>query len=167
MVYSPELHNIYSRAVVDNLFGYWATTQADALTWAGDGSLKAIKKFSDSVANRSVPVFPAASFSDDSEAVDYAGDVITALYQPAFEFMVTNSDPDEAVRQSRIYAKAFTSMILNCPKTTLLASTGATVSILEDMTVAFDPIRADEEQVDFMQLFQIRPTFRFTAGAFE
>jgi hypothetical protein len=166
MVYTPEWNTINSRAIVENLFAYWATNQADALTWAGDGSLKAIKKFSDSVANRAVPVFPAAAFSDDSEAIDFAGDLITALYQPSFEFMVTNPNPDEAVRQSKVYVKAFTSMIVNCPEATLLSGTSATKSIIEDMTVAFDPIRADEEQIDFMQLFQIRPTFRLEASAF-
>lgn len=163
-MWTPTQNTINARAIPDNLFAFFAANQADAFTWAGDGSLKPVKKFSDSVANRSAPVFPAMAFSDDADAVDYTGDVLDGAYQLTLEFMITNSDPDEAVRQSRIYAKAFVSMLVNCPDATLIANTGANTTVIEDVTVGFDPIRSDEEQIDFMQLFQIRATIRLNAG---
>jgi hypothetical protein len=168
MVYTPRFNTINSRVIVDNLLTYWLANQADAFTWAGDSSLKTLKKFEASVTDRSVPVFPAVTFADDSEAIDYAGDTVIALYQPAFNVMITNADPDEAVRQAWLYSKALTSLLINCPKSTLAANTGAAASatIIEDMATAFDPIRADEEQIDFMQLFQIRPTIRLEGSAF-
>ena len=166
MAWTPTLNTINARVIPDNLFAFFATNQADAFTWAGDSSLKLVKKFSDSVANRSDPVFPAMSFSDDSSAEDFTGDMNVALYQPTFEFMVTSLDPDEAVRESRLYAKAFASMILNCPEATLLAGTSAAKAIVEDMTISYDPIRADEDQIDFMEMFHIRPTIRLEASAF-
>jgi hypothetical protein len=137
-------------------------------TWAGDGTLRPIKKFSDSVANKAVAVFPAISFSDDADAMDLAGDTVVTAYQVSFELMVNDPDPDEAVRQARIYTRAIVSMIVNCPLATLAANTDATATatIIEDITVSFDPIRSDQRQVDFMQLVRITPVFRLEGSAF-
>jgi hypothetical protein len=168
MAWTPTYNTINARVIPENLFAFFVANQDDALTWAGDGSLKPIKKFSDSVANRTVSVFPAISFSDDADAQDLAGDTNITGYQVSFELMVTDPSPDEAVRAARVYTKAIVSMIVNCPKATIAANTGATpgATIIEDITVGFDPIRSDEDQVDFMQLVRITPTFRLDGSAF-
>lgn len=161
MVWSPSFAVINARAIPDNLFAYFATNQADALTWAGDSSLKPIRKFSASVANRAVPAYPSMAFSDDNDAVDYSGTVLQGAYSLTLEFSIQNQDPDTAVTQARKYAAAFVSMIRNCPQATYASGTGAVAdqSVIDSIECGFDPIRSNEKQNDFLQVFQIRVTY--------
>lgn len=162
MTWTPTLAILTPRAIPVNLLTYVtdATRQADALTWAGDGSLKLIKKFSNSVANRTVPVFPSIAFSDDNDAQQLSEDVINAAYSFTFEVSIQNADPDTAVTNARVYDKALRSMIVNCPAATMAASTGGTVAAATILTIetGFEPIKTNEKQNDFLQQFQIRVT---------
>lgn len=167
MPWTPEETVIHARAIPDNLFAYFAANQADAFTWAGDSSLKPVKKFSNSVADRTKPVYPSMAFVDDNDAADYAASTATqGVYRVTFELSIQNQNADTAVSQARTYAKAFLSMVLNCPKATYAANTGAlaTASSVDLVECAFDPIRTNDKQNDFLQVFQIRVTYLLQAG---
>lgn len=153
---------ITPRAVPVNLLTYVtdSTRQTDALTWAGDSSLKLIKKFSNSVANRAIPVFPSIAFSDDNDIQEFGEDVIQAAYSFTFEVSIQNADPDTAVTNARVYDKALRSMIRNCPDATIISGTGALPGAsLITIETGFEPIKTNEKQNDFLQQFQIRVTY--------
>lgn len=172
MVWNPQYTVINSRAIADNLLTYFATNQADALTWAGGGSLKPFRKFSNSIANRAVPVYPAIAFSDDNDAVDYTGDVTEGAYSLTFEVSIdkaTANDSnaaDTVVTDARLYAIAIVSMIRNCPLATLAANTGALAggTVIETIECGFDPIRSNDARNEFLQVFQVRTVFRLMQG---
>lgn len=166
MTWTPKLAVITPRAIPVNLLTYVtdATRQGDALTWAGDGSLKKIKTFSNSVANRAIPVFPSIAFSDDNDAQSFENDITLTAYSCTFEVSIQNSDPDTAVTNARVYDKALRSMILNCPDATLISGTGAiNGASLLTMETGFEPIKTNEKQNDFLQQFQIRVTYALRA----
>lgn len=172
MPWTPTRTVIYARAIPENLLTYFETNQADALTWAGGGSLKPIRRFGNSVANRAVPVYPSIAFYDDNDAVDYTTDLALAGYSCTFELMIAKAKADDAdaantvVTDARKYARAYLSMILNCPNATLAANTGthANAATVETIECGFDPIRTNDKQNEFLQAVQIRATFRLQAA---
>lgn len=168
MTWTPQFKVLNARAIPDNLLAYIATNQADALLWANGTALRPIQQFSNSVANRAVPVYPAISFANDSDAEDYTQDFLPGVYSVVFEVMIQNSDPNTAVSEARSYAKAIKSMIRNCPNSTLTANTGANANsaVLESIETEFAEIKTNEMQNDFMQSFQLRAIFTLTAEAF-
>ena len=174
MVYTPTRNLLTPRVIPDNLLTYCldGTRQRDALDWAlGSSSAatyKLIKKFSASVANRTTPVFPSIAFAEDSDAQDVSGDVIPGAYSVTFEISIQNANPDTAVTQSRVYQKAFASMMLNCPAATIGENTGGTVgaTTVQLIEIGFDQIKTNEKQNDFLQQFQIRLTISLTGSAY-
>lgn len=165
MAWTPTLAVIKTRGVAANLLAYITdgTRQTDAYTWAGDAALRTIKTVSNSVASRTTPFYPAIAFSDDNDAQDFTNDIINAAYSCIFEVSIQNADPDAAVVQARKYAAAIASMIVNCPKATLTANTGAVDASLNTIETGFEPIKTNEMQNDFLQVFQIRVTFTLYA----
>ncbi len=165
MPWTPSLSIVLSRAIATNLLTYFAANQVDALTWAGGVNLKPIAKFADSTADRTAPVYPAISFLSDNDAVAYGDDLLSAGYNVVFELMIQNPNPNTAITDARIYAKAFVSMIVNCPATSLEVNTGATPRsvVLQSVDTGFDPIKTNDNQTDFMQQFQVRATYTLFA----
>lgn len=150
-----------ARAIPLNILAFIQSDQESYL----ESGLKLIKNVSQTVANRSVPYYPSIAFLDDNDAKDYSGDVIQAVYSATFEISVTSDDPDDAVTQARKYEAAVESMILNCP--TLTTDTGAIAASINTLESGFDPIKTNDQQNEFLQVFQIRATWLLTAGAYE
>ncbi len=169
MAWTPTKAIITPRAIPENLLTYVtdSTRQTDALTWAGDSSLKLLKKYNSHVFANTTPVFPAIAFNDDNDAQDVSEDVIDGAYSFVFEVSIQTSTPDTAISQARTYDKAIRSMIVNCPAATIGANTGySSISILTIET-GFERLKAHESQANnFLQQFQIRVTMLITAGAF-
>lgn len=170
MVWAPANKTIYSRAVASNLLAYFAdaTRQADAIAWAHGSALRPFQNISNSIANRAVPVYPSIAFADDDEAQDPTGDILLSAYSVTFELLIQNSDPGIAVTEARSYAKAVVSMILNCPLSTLAASTGANVNATsqEGFETAFEEIKTNDIQNDFLQTVKIKAAFVLRASAY-
>lgn len=147
--------------MADNLMAYFEANQVAALALVGGSALKPLQQFSDSVANRSTPVFPAIAFRDDNDTVDYSQEVLAGGYSVTFELMVQNADPDTAVAQSRIYMKAIKLMIRNIPDATLIANTNAAANktFLDSIEGTTDVIRANATQNDFLQMLTITARF--------
>ena len=168
MAWTPANKTIDAQVIADNLLAYFAANQVEALAWASGSTLKPFKNFSATVANRSVPVYPAIAFSDDNDAVDYAADNLQAAYSVTFEVMIQNADPSTAIQQARLYLKAIVSMIRNIPHATLSANSGAVdnATTLQTIETGFEPIKSNETQTDFLQMFQVRATFALMASAY-
>lgn len=154
--------------MADNLMAYFEANQVAALALVGGTLLKPLQQFSDSVANRTTTVYPAIAFRDDNDAVDYSQEVLSGGYSVTFELMIENQDPDEAVRQSRIYLKAVKLMIRNIPDATLISNTGAAANktFLDSIEAGTDPIRANEDQTDFLQMLTVKANFGLMAAGF-
>lgn len=169
MAWTPTLAILTPRAIPTNLLTYVtdATRQADALTWAGGTSLKAFKTFAQSVANRAIPVYPSIAFRDDNDVQEFDGDVISCAYSCVFEVSIQNASPNTAVTQARTYQDAICSMIANCPQSTLIANTNAVRATLVGLECGFEPIKTNDKQNDFLQVFQIRAAYFVTSGQYE
>lgn len=168
MAWTPAHAIINTRAIAANLLTYFETNQVDALTWANGGTpLKSFQRIENSIGNMNEPVYPAIMFSQDNDVADYTETLVDGAYSVTFELMVTNSDPNTAVTQARVYEAAVKSMVRNCPQSTYTASTGALASsaVLRTLEAGFDPIKSNEMRNDFMQQFQIRATYTLTASA--
>lgn len=166
MPYTPTFTVLHTRAIADNLLAYVATNQADALTWAGGGSLRTIKQFSNSVANRAVPVFPSIAFVDDTDAQSFDNDLVNAAYSVTFEVLTQHANPNTAVSEARTYAKMLLSIFRNCPVATWIADSGADQGYIDSAEVGFAEIKTNDAQNEFMQEFQIRLTFQLTGSAY-
>jgi len=168
MAWVPAHAIINARAIAANLLTYFETNQADALAWANGGTgLKSFQRIENSIGNLNEPFYPAIMFNQDNDVADYTDELVAGAYTVTFELMVTNSDPNTAVTQARVYEAAVKSMIRNCPQSTYTANTGALASgaVLNTLEAGFDPIKSNETRNDFMQQFQIRATFTLTASA--
>lgn len=167
MAWSPTKAIITARAIPENLLTYVtdATRCADALTWAGGSSYAVLKKYTTSALARTTPIYPCIAFEDDQDKQDLSGDLIEAVYSVIFELSIQNASADTATLKARIYAKAVSSMIVNCPTATLITNTGAVFGLVEAIEVGFMPIKTNEKQNDFLQQFQIRTTISLTTGA--
>lgn len=167
MAWTPTRSIITARAIPENLLTYVtdATRCADALTWASGTGYKLLKKYTTSALARTTPIYPCIAFEDDTDKQDLSGDLIDAVYSVIFEVSIQNATADTALTQARVYAKAISSMIVNCPTATLITNTGAVFGVIEAIEVGFLPIKTNEKQNDFLQQFQIRATFSLTTGA--
>lgn len=166
MAWTPTYKVLDTRRIADNLLAYIDASQAEAFPWANGGQpLRLIQEFSDSVANRTSPVYPSIAFVSDDDAEDHTEDHLPAAYRCTFEVMVQSSTPTTAVSEAKKYAVALKSIIRNIPDATLTASTGVTVAVLEQLETGFEEIKTNEMQNDFLQVFQIRPSYTLTAAA--
>ena len=169
MTWAPTETIIATRAIPENLIGYCldATRQADALTWAGGTGYKLVKTFQNSIVEPTKPVYPSIAFSDDSDAQDFTGDLVEAVYSVTFELSIQNANPDTAVTQARIYSRAFCSMIANCPDATVTTNTGALSGInLASIETGFLSIKSNvSRKNDFLQQVQIRTIFTMATGS--
>lgn len=168
MTWNPTLTVITPRALAINLLEYAIDEdrQTDALTWAGGENFKLVKTFSQTIANRAIPVYPSIAIVDDNDAQDMAEDIIQGGYQVTFEMQIQNANPDTAAANAEIYRKAFCSMFVNCPQATLITNSGATNATLQTMETNFDPIKANEAQNDFLQTFQVRLGYSLNLTAY-
>lgn len=167
MAWTPANSVINARAIAENLLTYFEANQVDALSWANGGTgLLPFQRFENSVGNRNSPLFPAILFSDDNDAVDYAQTAPIGAYSVLFLVLIENQDANTAVTQARKYAVAIASMIRNCPPSTYAAGTGANAnsSTIQSMEIGFDDIKANDEQNDFLQQFEIRITYQLHGG---
>ena len=152
--------------IADNLLAYIAANQVDAILWAAGSALRPIQNFSNSVAARTTPVYPAIMFASDQDAQDYTEDELGIAYQLTFEVMIQNADPNNAVTEARSYEAAIKSMIRNCPPSTASANTGAitAATVLQTIESQFDEIKSNDTQTDFLQTFQMRMVYTLTAA---
>jgi hypothetical protein len=171
MAWTPTLNILTARVIPVNLL-IWIiddTRQRDALDWAlGSSSaatLPLIKTFSNSVANRTIPVYPSIAFSDDEDIQDFTGDTIEGAYSCIFEVSIQNTDPDNAVSGARVYAEALCSMMLNCPILASGAGGTTAAAAIQSIEVGFMQIKTNEMQNDFLQQFQIRLVISLFGGS--
>lgn len=168
MSWTPTYRTVRTSKIADNLLAYFELHQAEAIVWAHGSALKSISHFSNSVANRAVPIFPSIAFVSDAEAQVHVDDMVSAAYSLTFELLVQNQSPALAVTQARSYTAAILSMIRNCPPATAAANTytDAAVTVLESLETEFAEIRTNDLQNDFLQAVQIRAIYRATAPAY-
>lgn len=119
------------------------------------------------MANRTIPIFPSIAFSDDNDEQAFNGDIIEGLYSCTLEVSIQNASADTASTNARIYQKAICSMIANCPTSTLITNTGATNAVLLGLECGFEPIKTNDMQNDFLQVFQIRASYSLFDSQYE
>jgi hypothetical protein len=172
MAWTPDFAIIKPRVIADNILTYWTdeTRQTDALTWAGDGSLRLIKTVSQIKATTAFTPYPSVEFADDSDLQEFGNDYIECEYEVAFRFGIQGTSAAVALSNARKYSAAFTSMLVNCPPATLATNSGATAGTVTVQRVAtgYDVIKAGNEgkaTADFLQEFEIRTSITMTGAA--
>lgn len=166
MAWTPVNKVINTRALASNILTFIAANQTEALAWAnGASGLIGFQDINASVANRSNPVFPAIALRDDDDAADYTGDILEPAYSATFEVMIENPLPAVAVTKARVYSLALSSMLRNMTNAQLISGTTAQAAVLISIETGFEQIQANEQQNSFLQVFQIRATYRLTGAA--
>jgi len=169
VAWTPRYKVLSLREIANNLVTYWKANQEEVFEWAGDADLPLIKEFSDSL-NEDNTGFPAVALQNDVDAQDFItkGTEINAGYQPSFSLMVVGPDPNECVRQARLYVLSLSSMMVNCPPATLLANTGADLkeAVVEDITASFLEMMINEDKTDYLQRVDIQATIRVKGSIF-
>jgi hypothetical protein len=168
MAWEPTHEVLNCSAMVDNLMAYFNTNQAEALAWANGGTaLLLFKSIADALADPNKPIFPALQFAEDNDATDHSGDgLLQGAYSVMFEGMVRNETAALAIAQGRKYRLAVASMLRNIPDASLIANTGATQVILQSIETGYDPIKTNDTQNDFLQVFQVRATYLVVGAAY-
>jgi hypothetical protein len=171
MTWTPSIGAVTPRAIPDNLLTYCTneTRQRDALTWAGGATtLPLIRSIASIRANPTLPPYPSIAYTDDNDEQDF-DDEITAVYQCTFLIGVQATTAALATSNARVYDKAFTSMMVNCPASTLGANTGAaSTAKIQGKVSGFLVVKAGNEGKatnDFLQEFQIRLTISMFGAA--
>lgn len=167
MPWTPEYTTINSRAIAENLLTYFETNQADALAWAGGGSLKLIRRFSDTVINRSAPIYPSILILTDNDTQPVPeGDVVTAAYSVTFQVHIASTSLTTAMDNAVTYRNAIMSIFRNCPESSLLADTGANTIRLAELGTEMLEVYAADRQNDFLQRFNIGASYILTDGVY-
>jgi len=161
MTWTPTINVLRSRAIAENLLAYIEAQQADAILWANTTPIRTIQQFSDSVANRTAPIYPSIAIRSTEDAQVFGEDVHSGAFKVTFEIIVENAVPDTAVSEAKVYDTAIKSIIANVPHSTIAANTGAVVGsiVLEDMTSEFEDIKSNDQQNDFFQPLTISASY--------
>jgi hypothetical protein len=164
-MWEPGLKIIDTRFVGRNILVFVAANQADALNWANDGDdLKPFKQITESVANRSAPMFPSLAIQSEGSATDFSGDVNISPFEISFEAVIEGS-PDTLPLLSRRYKHALESMLLNIPKADLLADSSISHFTVDSIESDMPEIKANEMQNKFYQEFTTKVTYIFYGSA--
>lgn len=173
MAWTPTRATLNPRAIAENLLTYCldADRQESAIRWANnDTPLRNINRVSDIKANTNAAPYPAVEFSDDNDEQEFGDDIIACVYTVTFDFGVQATTTAEAVSMARIYDKAFKSMMLNCPTSSLESGVGAVAGTAQIVNIqtGFLPIQAGNQGKavnDFLQQFQMRVIISLVGNA--
>ncbi len=109
------------------------------------------------------------AYTDDNDEQAF-DDLIAAVYQCTFLLGVQATTAALAIANARVYNKAFLSMMVNCPASTLGANTGAAnTSKVQAALTGFLVVKAGNDGKstnDFLQEFQIRLTISMVGAAY-
>jgi len=161
MAWTPTINILKSRAIAENILAFIATNQADAILWANGSPIRTIAQFSDSVANRTAPIYPSIAIESTEDGQVFGNDIHEAAFVVTFEVIVESASPTTAVSEAKVYDTALKSMIANIPASTIAANTGAIIGtiVLEDIESGFEDIKSNDMENDFFQPLKIKASF--------
>jgi hypothetical protein len=173
MAWTPGKNTLNPRVMAENILTYCldATRQDDAIKWANSNtSLRLVNRVAVIKLDPSLSPYPAVEFSDDNDEQEYGDDMIACVYVATFDFGVQSTTAAQAVTDARIYDKAWRSMIVNCPASTLAANTGAVVATAQVVNIqtGFLRIQAGNQGTatnDFLQAFEMKVMIALTGGS--
>jgi len=168
MAWTPTVNILRSRAIAENLLAYISANQADAILWANGTPIRAIAQFSDSVANRTNPVYPSIAIESTEDAQVFGEDIHDGAFIVTFEVLVESASPTTAVSEAKVYDTAIKSMIANIPAATIATGTGAIIGtiVLQSTESGFDDIKSNDMENDFCQPLKIKASFTLKMAAF-
>ena len=168
MAWEPQFKVIDARYIGRNILDYIELHQEEALAWADGGAgIEPFAKFYTNASGRLQTIFPSLIILSQSLETDLESDQIPANLQFAFEATMAGSDPDQLVADTKIYAMAIESMLLNISSDELTNNSyqyhkGYPMEI----ETRFDILRGHKAAATaFLQIFQTRVKYRLqTAG---
>ena len=166
-MWNPQFKVIDTRFLGQNILDYIETNQEDALTWANGGAgLDPFAKFYTNASGRLQTIFPSLMILAQTNETDLTGDQLQADFDLVLEGTVTGSDPDDLVANTKKYAMAVESMLLNITSDELTEDSNQYHKgfSLEIETV-FDILRGQVTPSAFTQIFNTRVKYRLiTSG---
>jgi hypothetical protein len=128
------------RAIKDNLIGFLAANQTDALAWAkGTGSaIENIKKFQKSP--RLTTIFPALTILQTEHSAAFGGGgILGIILSMTLELAIAHGNQDTLTDNAPKYVMAVESMLANVPETTFRQGSIIPItSTVRDMETVFD-----------------------------
>lgn len=172
MAYTPTINFGNARQIDANILAYIAANQTDALSWAkatADDTLIDFKEISDSIGNRNAPIYPALRIVRSTGATDFPdGDMLTSKYSLILEGIIwaNAADLSKIVTNAKNYLIALLSMLINIPKTSLLATADgappqASNYSVDSLEWDFEELKTNDPQnpTAFIQVFQVRVVY--------
>lgn len=165
MPWDPQFKVIDQRPLAANILSYISDNQTDALNWANGGpGLDDFAKFYTNASGRLQTQFPCLMVLSQGLGTDLTGDGLQSAFQIVLEGAVSGTDPDTLVDNTKRYAMAVESMVLNMPSDefTLGANQYHKGFVIEIETIHDVVTRITS---GFLQVFQVRLTFNIlTSG---
>lgn len=168
MVWNPTL-NVIDTSVIDaNLITFIKANQVDALTWANGGTaLKSFKTISDSVADRTKPIFPRLSIVDSTEGTTSSGDLNDTAYQVTFECVFESLTVATVTSTAKKYDTALKSMLANISASAITSGMlGVTSARFISIESGFEELASNKQQNDFFSEWQVRVTYALAGSAY-
>ena len=169
MAWTPDAKVFDFRHIGQNLLDFVEANQQDALVWAGGPGLKVFEKFYTNASGRLQTIFPSLMILDQTTTTDLE-DINEGDVALTFEATVTGGDADQLVADTKTYAMALESMLVNIPPASLMAGALITQrSYIVELATAFDITRGfgtGTTPTAFMQIFQTRVVYRLQASGY-
>lgn len=168
MAWTPAAKIIDLVPVADNLLAYIQANQTDALEWANGGpGLNDFAKLYTNASGRLQTMFPSLMILAQAEEPDIAGEVLLSGLQLTLEGTISGGDADQLVLDTKKYAKAVASMLMNIPSASLMAGTDdVTHSQIHELETKYDILRGQQGSTAFLQIFQIRCLYALVGRAY-
>ena len=163
MSWTPRNKIIDTRFIGRNILQFVKDNDEDALNWANGGTnLKEFQQFSESIANRSKPIFPSVAIVADSNATNFDSDLLASGYEITLEVMVHGAVAADVPLLARRYKHALESLLRNIPSGTLLTGTSTVLdSRVSSIETQFDELKTNDMQNSFLQMFQTKVVYMF------
>lgn len=163
MPWTPEFKVIDQRPLATNLLAFIETNQTDALAWANGGpGLADFAKFYTNASGRLQTQFPCLMVLSQGIGTDLE-DQLASAFQIVLEGAISGPDPDVLVDNTKRYAMAVESMVLNMTSDEFTENTNQYhKAIVTEMETRHDIVTRITS--GFLQVFQVRLTFNIFAS---
>lgn len=165
---------VTSKKVIDltqiatNLLNFIQTYGGDYLNWAAGGvGPENYRKLYTNASGRLATDFPSLMILAQRADTDVSGDQLDAAVQLIFEGTISGTDPDALVAETKLYARALESMLVNITSDVITAgSMKYQKAFPVELETELDILRGTQSPSAFLQIFQTRVVYRILTSGF-
>lgn len=166
MAWTPKINVIDARKLDANILAFIEANQVEAMIWANGGIvLKVFQQLSNSIANRSKPIYPSLAIFSESTATQFDGDILRCVYQLRIESVIYSNVAAEAAGLSKIYGHALESMLGNVTGAVLTGGAASMTASLERLDTNYTDLKWTKGTSNFYREIETRATYSIQGQA--